>query len=89
MNNKTQFSNPEIFHPAASVDYYDNLCDVISNLMNSYKREQSTLLTINDLKLETIPNEDETISINEEFETKKKRVKPIFDQTKNIEKKKG
>lgn len=27
MNKKSQFSDPELFHPAKKVDYFDNICD--------------------------------------------------------------
>lgn len=27
MNKKSQFSDPDLFHPAKKVDYFDNICE--------------------------------------------------------------
>lgn len=69
-----------MFRPQPSVDYYDNLCDIISTTTKKTtknRREQNALLTINDPEPEAI---EKLAQVEDAEEEHKKKQKPIFDQ---------
>lgn len=94
LNQKSQFSDPELFKPAKNVDYFDNVCDYepgsLTQVMESAANfDVRTSDEKNVLSLEKFPkNSTDTLELFKETSSEK-NLPRVFKEPNQPEKVKG